>query len=58
MTDAKRQEKIRTAAAHTAALAAARKAMKQFKYGQKEHSAPTNKDISLGWGQTSWNDDR
>lgn len=39
MTDAQRQEKIRSAVAQAAALSEARKDVKRLHYGQKEHSA-------------------
>lgn len=58
MTAEQRTHKIRSAASQAAALAAARREMPKLRYGQREHRAPTATDIALGWGQTSWTDDR
>lgn len=54
MTPAQRKEKIRSAAAHAAALSEARKAIKHWKYGNKDRREPNKTDISFGWGQTDW----
>lgn len=51
MSEERRREKVRSAASQTVALAEARREMQSLRYGQREHSAPTARDISLGWGQ-------
>ncbi len=58
MSPAQRSDKIRSAASQAAALAAARKDMRRYRYGQREQKAPTSRDISFGGGQTSWSKDK
>lgn len=58
MSAERRQDRIRSAAAQAAALAAARKDIKRWKYGARERREPNKTDIRFGWGQTDWASDK
>lgn len=54
MSEERRREKVRSAAAQAAALSEARREMKRLGYGQQERRQPTSRDVAFGWGQANW----